>query len=122
MFGVCLFLKRYFERSRFMELAAAVLSFSALGHRPRLEVFRLLLRAGAGGMAAGDIARETGARQNTLSSNLSILTAAGLIAPRRDGRSIIYTAVDERLGELVAFLMEDAASEALGSARQPLGK
>ena len=105
-----------------MELAAAVLSFSALGHQPRLEVFRLLLRAGAVGMAAGEIARKTGARQNTLSSNLSILAAAGLIAPRREGRSIIYSAVNERIGDLVAFLMEDSAPETLGSARQPSGK
>jgi DNA-binding transcriptional ArsR family regulator len=105
-----------------MELATAVLSFSALGHQPRLEVFRLLLRAGAVGMAAGDIARETGARQNTLSSNLSILAAAGLIAPRREGRSIIYSAVNERIGDLIAFLTEDSASETQGSARQTSGK
>jgi DNA-binding transcriptional ArsR family regulator len=105
-----------------MELATAVLSFSALGHQPRLEVFRLLLRAGAGGMAAGDIARETGARQNTLSSNLSILTAAGLITPRREGRSIIYAAVNERLGDLVAFLMEDSTPETLVSTWRPSGK
>ena len=90
-----------------MELAAAVLSFSALGHLPRLEVFRLLVRAGPGGMAAGDIARETGARQNTLSSNLNILSAAGLITSRREGRSIIYSAAYERIGDLVTFLLED---------------
>lgn len=104
-----------------MELAAAVLSFSALGHQPRLEVFRLLVRAGAPGMAAGDIARHTGARQNTLSSNLSILAAAGLIAARREGRSIIYSAVNERIGELIAFLAEDTEPETVRSVRQPSG-
>jgi DNA-binding transcriptional ArsR family regulator len=70
-------------------------------------------------MPAGDIARETGARQNTLSSNLSILSAAGLITPRRDGRSIIYSAVYERIGDLVAFLMEDVSGETLRSAQRP---
>ena len=105
-----------------MELAAAVLSFSALGHLPRLEVFRLLVRAGPGGMAAGDIARETGARQNTLSSNLAILTAAGLIAPRREGRSIVYSAVNERIGDLIAFLVADAEPETLRSTQQPSAK
>ena len=99
-----------------MELAAAVLSFSALGHQPRLEVFRLLVRAGAPGMAAGDIARHTGARQNTLSSNLSILAASGLIAARREGRSI-----NERIGELIAFLAEDTEPETVRSVRQPSG-
>ena len=58
-------------------------------------------------MAAGEIARETGTRQNTLSSNLSILNAAGLVASRREGRSIIYSAVYERIGELIGFLVED---------------
>ena len=90
-----------------MELAAAVSVLSALGHQPRLEVFRLLVRMGPHGMAAGEIARETGTRQNTLSSNLSILNAAGLVASRREGRSIIYSAVHERVGELIGFLVED---------------
>ena len=58
-------------------------------------------------MAAGDIARETTTRQNTLSSNLNILSAAGLIASRREGRSIIYSAVHERVAELVGFLVKD---------------
>lgn len=70
-------------------------------------------------MPAGDIARETGSRQNTLSSNLSILSAAGLIAPRREGRSIIYSAVYDRIGDLVAFLMEDVSREALRAAQRP---
>jgi DNA-binding transcriptional ArsR family regulator len=90
-----------------MEIAEAVSALSALGHQPRLEVFRLLVRVGSEGMAAGDIARETATRQNTLSSNLNILSAAGLIASRRDGRSIIYSPVYERIGELITFLVED---------------
>lgn len=70
-------------------------------------------------MAAGDIARETGARQNTLSSNLSILSAVGLIVSRREGRSIIYSAVYERIGDLIAFLVEDAAVGTVQTARRP---
>ena len=58
-------------------------------------------------MAAGDIARETATRQNTLSSNLNILSAAGLIASRREGRSIIYSAAYERIADVIAFLVED---------------
>lgn len=90
-----------------MESSAASAAFSALGHEPRLAVYRLLARAGAAGMAAGDIARATGARPNTLSSNLAILTAAGLITPRRVGRSIIYAVSFDRLGEILAFLVDE---------------
>ena len=90
-----------------METTAAVAALSALAHEGRLEIFRLLVRAGDGGMAAGEIARATGVLPNTLSSNLNILSGAGLVASRRDGRSIIYTAGYARMRELLAFLMED---------------
>jgi ArsR family transcriptional regulator len=70
-------------------------------------VFRLLVRAGPGGMAAGEIARETGSFPNTLSANLNVLSAAGLAHSRREGRSIIYAAGYDAMRALLAFLMED---------------
>ena len=57
--------------------------------------------------AAGDIARATGVLPNTLSSNLNILSAAGLVTSHREGRSIIYAAAYDRMRELLAYLMED---------------
>jgi DNA-binding transcriptional ArsR family regulator len=90
-----------------MESAAAIQALGALAHPARLEVFRLLVKAGDPGMAAGDIARATGSLPNTLSTNLNILAAAGLVAARREGRSIIYVAGYERMRQLLAFLMED---------------
>jgi DNA-binding transcriptional ArsR family regulator len=93
-----------------METTAAVAALSALAHEGRLEIFRLLVRAGPEGLAAGEIARTTGVLPNTLSSNLNILSAAGLVASRREGRSIIYTAAYDRMRELLAFLMEDCCA------------
>jgi ArsR family transcriptional regulator len=90
-----------------MDSAAAIQALSALAHPGRLEVFRMLVKAGDPGMAAGDIARATGSLPNTLSTNLNILAAAGLVAARREGRSIIYVAGYERMRGLLAFLMED---------------
>jgi DNA-binding transcriptional ArsR family regulator len=90
-----------------METTTAVGALSALAHPGRLEVFRLLVRAGPEGLAAGEIARATGSLANTLSANLNILAGAGLASSRREGRSIIYTAGYERMRELLAFLMED---------------
>jgi len=86
---------------------SAVGALSALAHPGRLEIFRLLVRAGPEGVAAGEIARATGSLANTLSANLSVLAGAGLIGSRREGRSIIYSAAYERMRELLAFLMED---------------
>jgi ArsR family transcriptional regulator len=90
-----------------MEPQSAVGALSALAHPGRLEVFRLLVQAGPGGMAAGDIARATGSLANTLSTNLNVLAGAGLVNARRDGRSIIYAAGYGQMRELLAFLMED---------------
>ena len=85
----------------------AVRALSALAHPNRLEVFRLLVRAGPEGMAAGEIARATESLANTLSANLNVLAGAGLISSRREGRSIVYAAGYDRMRELLAFLMED---------------
>jgi DNA-binding transcriptional ArsR family regulator len=93
-----------------MQAPDAVSTLSALAHEGRLEVFRLLVRAGPDGMAAGEIAQATGALANTLSTNLGILSRAGLVASRRDGRSIIYTAGYGQMRDLLAFLMEDCCA------------
>jgi ArsR family transcriptional regulator len=93
-----------------MENPAAISALSALAHPGRLEVFRLLVRAGPDGMAAGEIARATGSLPNTLSANLNLLAAAGLASARRDGRSIIYAAGYDRMRDLLGFLMEDCCN------------
>jgi DNA-binding transcriptional ArsR family regulator len=93
-----------------MEKPDAISALSALSHESRLDIFRLLVRAGADGMAAGEIARATGALQNTLSANLAILSRSGLVASRRDGRSIIYSAAYGQMRDLLAFLMEDCCA------------
>ena len=85
----------------------AVAALGALAHEGRLAVFRMLVQAGADGVAAGEIARRLGVPANSLSANLTILSHAGLIESRREGRSIIYTAVYERMAALLAYLVED---------------
>ena len=90
-----------------MQLPIAVAALSALAHGHRLAVFRLLVRTGAKGLPAGDIAREIGALPNTLSTHLTILGHAGLIRSRREGRSIIYSADYDGMRDLLGFLVAD---------------
>jgi len=90
-----------------METYTAVQSLSALAQTSRLEVFRLLVKAGPDGLPAGEIARALAVAPNTLSSQLALLSRAELVRARRDGRSIIYAADFDRMAALLTFLMED---------------
>ena len=95
-----------------MESKAAVTCLSALGHEGRLAIFRLLVKAGPGGVAAGEIARRLDSLPNTLSANLNVLSHAGLITARREGRSILYSADFTAMSRLLGFLMEDCCNGA----------
>lgn len=90
-----------------MEIKNAVAGLSALAHEGRLTVFRMLVQAGPTGIAAGEIARQMEVPPNTLSANLTILSHAGLIDSRREGRSVIYTAKYENMTDLLEYLMKD---------------
>ncbi len=93
-----------------MEPKDAVAALSALAHGSRLSVFRMLMQAGAEGIAAGEIARRLDVPPNTLSANLNILSHAGLIENRREGRTVIYTARYVQMTELLEFLIHDCCS------------
>ncbi len=85
----------------------AVEALSALAHGARLDVFRLLVRAGEEGLPAGEIARRLDTPANTMSTSLAILQRSNLIRSRRDGRSVIYSADYGAFSELLSFLVED---------------
>lgn len=93
-----------------MEIRSAVPVLSALAHEGRLAVFRLLVTSGAGGVAAGDIARHLGVPANTMSAHLTILGHAGLVLSRRVSRSIIYTADYKHMAALLSFLVQDCCN------------
>lgn len=90
-----------------METEDAMAVFSALSQPTRLGVFRLLMAHEPAGLAAGEIAQALAVPQNTMSTHLAILGRAGLIAAKRDGRSIIYRAEMDRVREITSFLVQD---------------
>ncbi|TAJ69888.1 MAG: transcriptional regulator [Phenylobacterium sp.] len=93
-----------------METNDAVDAMSALAHPGRMNAFRLLVQAGAGGLPAGEIASRLGMPASSLSTNLNILSQAGLVNSRRESRSIIYSADYEAMRTLLTFLMEDCCA------------
>ncbi len=90
-----------------MEISTAVGALSALAQESRLKVFRLLVRQGQAGMAAGDIARALSVPNNTMSSHLATLSRAGLISSRKESRSVIYAVDLEGTRALLSYLLED---------------
>ncbi|MRG73164.1 metalloregulator ArsR/SmtB family transcription factor [Alphaproteobacteria bacterium HT1-32] len=90
-----------------MDSTQAIDAFSALSQQTRLDVFRLLVKAGTDGLLSGEIGERLEVRQNTMSANLAVLLRAGLIRNERQGRTIRYFANFETMNGLLAFLMED---------------
>ncbi|MEQ9520484.1 MAG: metalloregulator ArsR/SmtB family transcription factor [Parvibaculum sp.] len=95
----------------------AIEALAALAQDTRLEIFRALVRAHSprseeAGLSAGALATQLGVAAPTLSFHLKELTHAGLLASRRDGRSIIYTANFATMRALTAYLIEDCCQGA----------
>lgn len=65
------------------------MALSALAHPARLTALAAL-RAAPEGLAAGELARLAGLRQNSMSPHLAALERSGLIYGHRQGRFIIY--------------------------------
>jgi ArsR family transcriptional regulator, arsenate/arsenite/antimonite-responsive transcriptional repressor len=84
-----------------------IVALSALANEHRLAVFRLLVQTGPEGLPAGAIAEALELPASSLSFHLAHLTRAGLIAQRRESRSLIYSADFARMNAVIGFLTEN---------------
>lgn len=98
-----------------MEPVRATHAFATLGHPGRLAVFRLLMRFAPRGVRPTEIAAALGLKQNTLSHHLADLTASGLVAVERKGRSLFYAVDLDTTESLIGYLALD-----IGRARPDL--
>ena len=90
-----------------MRKSDALNAISALADSTRLDVFKLLVRAGSGGLPANAIAVELHLPQSGLSAHLNTLIHAGLIRRHRDGVLVRYYASPEHVRGLVRFVFEN---------------
>src|SRR6187455_3223173 len=93
-----------------MEKTDAVAALAALAQDNRLDVFRLLVRAGDKGMPAGAVAAALDLAPNTLSFHFDRLRNAGLVTCTREGRSLIYAAKYDTMNGLLAYLTENCCA------------
>jgi ArsR family transcriptional regulator, arsenate/arsenite/antimonite-responsive transcriptional repressor len=108
-----------------MEKSNAVAALAALAQDNRLDVYRLLVKAGPNGLPAGQVAEKLGLAPNTLTFHFDRLRAAGLVTVRREGRSMIYAAQYDTMNALLGYLTENcckgAPPQSSGSAvRSPI--
>ena len=85
-------------------------ALGALAHEHRLAIYRLLVERGPGGLNAGAIAEGVGLVPSSLTFHLQNLQRARLIAQRRDGRQLIYSADYAAMNGLVAYLTENCCA------------
>ena len=99
-----------------MEMTHAVRSLGALAQETRLAIFRVLIEAGATGLAAGEIAAAVGVSPNNLSFHLKELAHAELVRSRQDGRYVFYSANFASMNALIAFLTDNCCARDGGCA------
>jgi ArsR family transcriptional regulator, arsenate/arsenite/antimonite-responsive transcriptional repressor len=90
-----------------MKTGEAVEGLGSLAQETRLSIYRLLVKRGPKGLAAGAIAEVLGVPGSSLSFHLHHLMRAGLITQERKSRQLIYAAHFGRMNALVAFLTEN---------------
>ncbi|MBW5287224.1 ArsR/SmtB family transcription factor [Burkholderia gladioli] len=100
-----------------MKNQEAILAFSALAQETRLNIFRVLVRAGPEGLAAGRIAELLDKGPSALSFHFKEMAIAGLVHVRQEGRFVVYAANYGVVHGLVEFLMEHCCEGAESSPR-----
>ena|SRR5580765_7216333 len=84
--------------------------FSAMGTEPRLRIMQLLLTAHPEGLVVNEIQDELGIPNSTLSHHLDKLRTEDLVAVKREGTFLRYTANTEALQELLQFLYAECCT------------
>jgi ArsR family transcriptional regulator len=86
------------------KLAAQCLS--ELGNLTRLDIYRLLVRAGLDGMNISDIQTRLSVPASTLAFHLGGLVGVGLVSQEKVGREVICRAKHRQLNAVMEFLRE----------------
>jgi ArsR family transcriptional regulator len=86
------------------ELAARCLA--ELGNLTRLDIYRLLVRAGPTGLNIGEIQTRLDLAASTLAFHLRGLVGAGLVGQQKIGREVICRTQYHRIDSIIGFLRE----------------
>jgi len=94
------------------ELETIADRLSALGNPTRLQIYRLLVRAGGDGMSVGRIQEVLSVPGSTLSHHLKLLDTVGLIAREKQGTTLICLARYDVMDTVIGFLADECCADA----------
>ena len=78
-----------------------------LGNLTRLDIYRLLVRAGPAGLNVGEIQSRLGVPASTLAFHLRGLINVGLLEQEKIGREVICRVKHRQLTSVIDFLLEE---------------
>lgn len=93
-----------------MTLDEAADRLAQLGNRSRLEIMRLLIKAGPDGLSVGEIQAHLAMPASTLAFHLRGLVSAGLVLQAKDGRTVLCRPCFEALAEVTDFLRQECCT------------
>ncbi|MGO9943682.1 MAG: ArsR/SmtB family transcription factor [Rhodoblastus sp.] len=90
-----------------MQIDDAAKVFAEFGNRTRLDILRLLIKAGRQGLPIGDIQARLDIPASTLAFHLRGLVVAGLVSQEKQGRTVLCRPCFDRMDEAISFLKEE---------------
>jgi ArsR family transcriptional regulator len=93
-----------------LDQAAALLA--QLGNRARLEILRLLVRAGPEGLTVGEIQASLRLPASTLAFHMRGLVSVGIVRQERQGRVVLCRPCFDVLDEVTTFLRSECCTGA----------
>ncbi len=94
-----------------MNIETAAAQLEALGNQTRLEVYRVLVRAGHNGLPVAQVQERLGIPASTLSHHLQRLIRNGLVSQERQATTLICRAVYPAMDALLGFLSDECCVE-----------
>jgi DNA-binding transcriptional ArsR family regulator len=95
-----------------LKLQHAAKQLEALGSPTRLQVYRVLVRAGDAGLPVGRLQQKIGIAASTLSHHLHRLILTGLVTQERQSTTLICRANYPAMNALLGFLADECCADA----------
>jgi ArsR family transcriptional regulator len=102
-----------------MNLEKAASQLEALGNPTRLNIYRILVRAGDEGLPVGSVQEKLGIPASTLSHHCKRLIETGLVSQERQATTLICRAQYPAMQSLIGYLADECCADGSCPPQQP---